>query len=113
MKQTYAIGFVAEFLCMLRLWGSGWRVAAHRFKHPVGEVDLIALRGKTVAFIEVKARESARAAIESIHPHQQQRICRAASAWMAKHPQFSGHTMRFDVMILTRWPWPRWMKNAF
>lgn len=113
MKQTYAIGQVAEMLCILRLWLTGWRVLAHRFKHPVGEVDLIAARNKTVAFIEVKARHSTRHAIESIHPGQQARVLRAAQAWLAKHPQFSSHDIRFDVMIVALWPWPQRLKDAF
>ncbi len=113
MKQTYAIGHLAEFLCMLRLWLTGWRVLAHRYRHPVGEVDLIAARGRIVAFIEVKARNESRVAIESIHPSQQARIMRAASAWIAKYPQFSGHEMRFDVMIVALWPWPRRLEDAF
>lgn len=113
MKQTYAIGHLAEILCILRLWLTGWRVLARRYKQPVGEVDIIALRGKTLSFVEVKARSSTRAAIESIHPAQQARIMRAATVWVSKHPQFSGHEMRFDVMVVTHWPWPIRLTDAF
>jgi putative endonuclease len=113
MKNTYAIGLVAEVLCILRLWLTGWRVLARRYKHPTGEVDIIATRAKVVAFIEVKARSSRRAAIESIHPAQQARIRRAAQSWLSRHPQFSGHESRFDVMLLTHWPWPHRLKNMF
>ena len=112
-KNTYAIGQFAEMLCILRLWLTGWRVLARRYKQPVGEVDIIAKRSKVLAFVEVKARDSARGAIESIHPGQQQRIMRAASTWMAKHPQFSGLETRFDVMIVTHWPWPKRINDAF
>lgn len=113
MKQTYIIGHLAEILCILRLWLTGWRVLARRYKQPVGEVDIIALRGKTLSFVEVKARHSTRNAIESIHPAQQARIMRAAQAWVSKHPQFSGHAMRFDVMVVTHWPWPVRLNDAF
>ena len=113
MKNTYAIGLVAEMLCILRLWLTGWRVLARRWKHPLGEIDLIACRRKTVAFIEVKARRTGREAIESIHPKQQQRIMRSAEMWVAKHPQFDSHELRFDVMWLSTWPWPHRLADAF
>ena len=34
----------------------GWRIVGARVKTPRGEVDLIARRGKSIAFVEVKAR---------------------------------------------------------
>lgn len=113
MKQTYAIGLLAEWLCILRLWLTGWRVLARRFRHPLGEVDLIAKRRNIIAFIEVKARSSGRKALESIHPAQQQRIMRSAQMWMAKHPQFQAYDMRFDVMWLSHWPFPHRLTDAF
>jgi putative endonuclease len=36
----------------------GWRILAQRARVPGGEVDLIARRGRIVAFVEVKARGS-------------------------------------------------------
>lgn len=113
MKQTYAIGLIAEILCILRLWLTGWRVLARRYRHPLGEIDLIATRQRTLAFIEVKARKSGRIAIESIHPAQQMRVMRSAQIWLAKHPHFQQHEIRFDVMWLTHWPIPHRLTDAF
>jgi putative endonuclease len=96
----------------MRLFCTGWRVLACRYKHQGGEIDLIALRGKTLAFIEVKARRSLTAALESIHPAQQQRIIRTAMRWLQKHPQYQNHTTRFDVMTVALWPWPQRLPNA-
>jgi putative endonuclease len=113
MKQTHAIGLVAEILCILRLWLTGWRVLARRWRHPLGEIDLIAARGKTIAFIEVKARRNSREALESIRLAQQQRIMRSAQMWVAKYPAFQQHQLRFDVMWLSHWPFPHRLTNAF
>ena len=47
----------AKAAWFLRL--KGWRIVGERIKTPRGEVDLIARRGKTVAFVEVKMRTKA------------------------------------------------------
>ena len=49
----------AEALAALWLRLKGWTILARRVRTPVGEVDLIARRGRTIAFVEVKARASA------------------------------------------------------
>ena len=46
----------AETLAAWWLRLKGWRILATRARTPVGEVDLVARRGRTLAFVEVKAR---------------------------------------------------------
>lgn len=115
MKPTYQIGLLAEWICLLRLWLTGWRVLARRWKHHQGEIDLIACRGRVIAFIEVKARMSTEQAVQAITHHQRQRIIQAAQAWMAGQTAHH-HTeqeYRFDVMTVSRWPWPCRIPNAW
>ncbi len=47
---------MAETRCALGLRLRGYRVLARRYKVPVGEVDIVARRGRTLVFVEVKAR---------------------------------------------------------
>ena len=49
----------SEWLAAWYLRLMGWRILARRVKTPRGEVDLVARRGRTVAFVEVKWRNSA------------------------------------------------------
>lgn len=113
MRQPYQTGVLAEWLCVARLWLSGWRILARRWQSPAGEIDLIATRGQTISFIEVKARHSHDAAISSLSATQRQRISHAANHWLALQAKLVGASTRFDVMSVSRWPWPKWHRNVF
>lgn len=106
-------GLRAEGIAALWLRLNGWRVLARRFRTPVGEIDLIAARGKTLAIIEVKAREDFDAALEAVHVRSRQRIERAASAFLASHPAWSKVSPRFDIMIIRPWRLPHHVRDAW
>jgi len=65
-RRAFRRGHVAEFLCLWHLRLRGWRILARRFKVKSGEIDLIARKGRVLAAIEVKARDSFSAAREAI-----------------------------------------------
>jgi putative endonuclease len=90
-----------------------YRIIARRYKTPVGEIDLIATRFGTVAFIEVKARQSHSSFGETLEGINQSRISRAADYWIARHHRRSETQFRFDVIFLARGRWPRHISNAF
>jgi putative endonuclease len=52
--------------------------ASSRDETPVGEIDLVALKGKRLAFIEVKRRRTAEDAAWTVPAKQRRRIVRAA-----------------------------------
>ena len=58
-RASYRHGHVAEAAAMLLLLAKGFRPVARRYKTPLGEIDLIVKRGRTIAFVEVKARACA------------------------------------------------------
>ncbi|MBL8629913.1 MAG: YraN family protein [Rhodospirillaceae bacterium] len=107
----------AEMLCVVRLWLTGWRIVARRLAGKrgsgVGEIDLVAVRGNTLAFIEVKARTDAVAALDSIQAPQRERIQTAAAAFLAARPQYGSHPVRFDAMILDKGLWPVHVPDAW
>jgi len=76
-----------------------YRVLDRRYRTPVGEIDLIVRRGRTIAFVEVKQRASAGAALEAVRATGRKRIARAAAHWLAAHPAAAGYDLRFDVMV--------------
>jgi putative endonuclease len=100
---------LAAWLLRLKLY----RILARRYKSPVGEIDIIAERFGTVVFVEVKARSSAGAELETLEGINQSRIVRAAQYWLARHPERATGGVRFDVIFLTPARWPRHIANAF
>jgi putative endonuclease len=111
--RAYRSGVFAETLAALLLRLKGHRVVARRYKTPVGEIDLVALKGKRLAFIEVKRRKTAEDAAWTVPAKQRRRIVRAAQYWLAGHPNFAGHDIAFDVVLAAPWAWPRYIENAF
>jgi putative endonuclease len=100
-RTSYRSGLIAESIAAIFLVCKGYRILARRYKTPVGEVDLVARRGKTIVFVEVKARANPTAALESITPRMKNRIARAALHFIASNPRYAPFGMRFDVIALT------------
>ncbi|MHA1548018.1 MAG: YraN family protein [Alphaproteobacteria bacterium] len=103
----------AEAAAELLLRLKGYRILARRYRTPRGEIDLIARRGRVIAFVEVKLRASTAAAAASITPTARTRIVAAAQAWLAHHPAHAGHDLRFDAILCTPWRAPRHIADAF
>lgn len=78
----------------------GYRILARRYKGPGGEVDLIAARGGTVAFVEVKARSTLDGALDAVSATQRQRIAASAAGFLAAHPAYGSYDVRFDVVAV-------------
>lgn len=85
----------------------GYRILAIREKTPSGEIDLIAVRGRRLAFVEVKQRTNQEAAEAAITGKQRNRVRRAANLWLARHPPYQAHEIGFDLIFVIgrRWPW--------
>lgn len=100
--QTYRRGMMAETIAAIFLRLKGYRVLAQRYKTPVGEIDLILVRGRTLVFCEVKSRMSIDAALHAIGPRGQARITRASLYAMAdpRFARFAGADLRFDVVAV-------------
>ena len=106
-------GLSAETLAAWTLRLKGWSVVARRYADGPGEVDLIARRGRTLAFVEVKARADFATAAEAVTPRQQKRIRRGAEAFLARHPAYAGYVVTFDVVLVAPRRLPRHIANAF
>jgi len=99
-RARYHHGLWAEFFSEIYLALKGYRVVARRYKTYSGEIDLVAIRGGVVAFVEVKARRTFAAAEFSISPKQSRRIRRAALQWMARNPRYGAYEQRFDALYV-------------
>ncbi|MGQ0526907.1 MAG: YraN family protein [Alphaproteobacteria bacterium] len=97
--KIYEQGLQAESRAALYLQMKGYRIIARRYKTPVGEIDLIARRGKTLAAIEVKTRRAQSDALESVTAKNQARVARALEYFLKHHTRYAGYTIRFDALI--------------
>ncbi|PVB60058.1 YraN family protein [Labrenzia sp. 011] len=112
-RRAHALGLSAETFAAWYLRLTGWRILKHRYRTRAGEIDLIAKRRKTVAFVEVKARKTRRAALEAVTPASRRRISGAARIFVAEHPKAGFYTLRFDVIVVRPWALPERIENAF
>ncbi|MEP7221095.1 MAG: YraN family protein [Novosphingobium sp.] len=101
-----------ELLATWYLRLKGWRIVATRVKTPRGEIDLIARRGRTVAFVEVKWRKSAQDLGLAIDEYRLRRVAAAAEAVAARYAK-NGEDQRIDVLLLAPGHWPRHIVNAW
>jgi putative endonuclease len=106
-------GLSAESRAALLLIAKGFRIVARRFKTPVGELDIVARRRRVLLFVEVKARARLGDAAEAVTLRQQKRIVAAAQYWLASHPDDCTKHIRFDVILVTGWGFPRHIAGAF
>ena len=94
------------------LRAKGWRILDQRVRTPAGEVDLVARRGKLIAFVEVKARRSAAELDHAIDEHRLSRVAAAAEMLAQRYLQ-EGDDMRVDVVLIAPRTWPRHIENAW
>ena len=102
-----------EMWAELFLFIKGYRTIARRVKTPVGEIDLIARRGIMTVFVEVKARSFSHQEADALMAVNRHRIVRAAQMWLMRRPELAGGDLRFDVIFLAPFAWPRHIVNAF
>jgi putative endonuclease len=95
-------GRLGEEQAALALENSGLEIIARNVHSPYGEVDLIAREGETIVFVEVKAWSSfgIDALEDSIGKKKQRRIIATARDFLAKHQEFDGLSIRFDVVFI-------------
>jgi putative endonuclease len=112
-QVAFRLGLSAESRAAAFLIAKGYRIVARRWRSPVGEIDIVARRRKTLVFVEVKARERLDDAAEAVIGRQQRRIIAAAEAWLASHPDDVNGDIRFDVMLVAPKSIPRHIMAAF
>jgi putative endonuclease len=112
-QRARAFGRHAEAAALALLYCKGYRILARRYLAPGGEIDLVAARGDTIAFVEVKARPAMEAARTAITEEKRRRISRAAAHWISRNRGVTGRNFRGDAIFLERWGWPQHVAGAF
>ena len=101
-------GEIAEELVARRLAAAGWEIVERNARTRYGELDIVALDGTALVFVEVKAgragnRFGPERPVLAVDWRKQLRVRRLASAWMAERrdrvPRYK--EIRFDAVGLT------------
>jgi putative endonuclease len=103
----------AEAAAALWLQLKGYRIIERRARTPLGEIDLVAARGKMLVFVEVKSRSSFGMALEAVTPELRSRVAQAARLWVSRHRKMQDWLWRFDIVLLSPGRLPRHMRDAW
>lgn len=114
MKRQLAekSGREGERWASLWLRAKGWSILAERVRTPRGEIDLVAKRGRVVAFVEVKWRRRKDDLDIAIDERRLSRVA-AAVECVAHDYARDGEDIRIDVILLAPGSLPHHIANAW
>ncbi|WP_426231090.1 YraN family protein [Pararhizobium sp. DWP3-4] len=112
-RKALRRGALAEYRAALCLLLKGYRIVAFRYRTKLGEIDIIARKGNLIACVEVKARRSLEDSVFAVSDFAQRRIRAASDLWLAKQPDFTALSVRYDIISVTPWRWPVHLADAF
>ncbi len=92
-------GRSAEIWAALWLRLKGYAVLARRVRTPVGEIDLVVRRGRTLAFVEVKARPARTDAAIALSPAALVRVRHASNYLLARYAA-DCDSVRIDAVLI-------------
>jgi putative endonuclease len=102
----------AETLAAWWLRLHGWRILARRARVPGGEVDIVARRGRTLAFVEVKSRATDQAAGFSLDAYRLRRVVVAAQRLSPRFMR-DGDEVRIDAVFIVPRRLPRHLPDIW
>ena len=102
-----------EALAALWLRLRGYRILARNWRHPAGEIDILARRGPLLVAVEVKWRGSLDNAAEAVLVQQRRRIAQAAAVFLSRQPDAAMLSLRFDAVLLAPGRLPRHIPDAW
>ncbi len=110
------LGHLAEINALNYLIAQDLKIISTNLRCKAGEIDILALDGNTVVFVEVRKRNNSNygGAAASINKHKQLRIIRTANYFLPKIYRYLGKKSlcRFDVITIEK-DQILWIKNAF
>jgi putative endonuclease len=116
LHRLLTFGRRSEILSIDYLRTQGYRIVVSPYRTKSGEVDIVAWEGGTLVFVEVKARKNEDPPEDSVGFQKQQRIIRAANAYISRYG-LQDKPCRFDILAVTsipgRSPEFRLLRDAF
>ena len=102
MDDRAMLGRTGEKRAEKFLKRNGYRIVTRNYRCPAGEIDLVALDGRTVVFAEVKTRADRQHADpqDAVNSAKQYRLIKTAMHFIAKTGS-QGRSYRFDILAIT------------
>lgn len=110
--KRHAHGVLSEWLAAGLLVLKGYRILDRRYRSRRGEIDIIAVRGQRLSFVEVKYRRTLAEAETSVAGSQAARIADSAEQWVWRNAAYRDHEIGLDVVVVAPGRWPRHLPNA-
>ncbi len=103
MARTTDAGNAGEAFVTDRLQRAGYRIIDRNWRIRGGEIDIVALDGETLVFVEVKARTGERVgyAEDAVDARKLTRLMRAAEMYVEAYPEHSDRVWRVDFVAIT------------
>ena len=108
-------GRAGEAIAAFILQSEGWTILERNYRGPRGEIDIIALRGDTLAFIEVKnwsVFDAAELGV-AISRKKATRIIETSKIFLSRNREYSDARLRFDVLLVREGRLIRRIESAF
>jgi putative endonuclease len=116
LHRFLTFGRRSEILAIDYLRSQGYRIVCSPYRTKTGEADIVAWDGDVLVFVEVKSRKNADPPEDSVGYEKQQRIIRAANAYVSRF-RLQDKPFRFDILAMTftsaRNPEFRLLRDAF
>ena len=105
-------GALSELLAACLLILKGYRILDRGYRSRRGEIDIIAVRGRRLAFVEVKYRRTSAEAETSISNVQALRIANSAELWVWRNAAYRDYEIGLDAIFVAPWCLPRHLPDA-
>lgn len=100
--SSHSVGRLGEAAAARILEAEGFSIIARNFRAGPGELDLVAVRGDLVLFIEVKSWSfySSSELERAVGPAKRRRIIETSKIFLSEHRQYSEASIRYDVFLM-------------
>src|SRR4051794_16890621 len=93
------LGRLGERLAREHLQRLGYEIVDRNFRTRAGELDIVARRGDTLVFVEVKTRRGGGAPLDAVGEHKRERVRSMARAYLLATPGRPwAPELRFDAI---------------
>ncbi len=104
VTQRSTLGTLAEDMAAQYLTAHGYKVLEQNYRKPWGELDIVAQKGSSIIFTEVKASRQENAGFEPelrAGYEKMKKVVRTAKTWLSSHKYPEGQEWQIDIISVT------------